>query len=207
MIVVVAVGGFVAYNNLGEDDDDGTRQTSSAAGESSQEAEQEAGFEKKVSTLKELFARGESMRCTYSYTDTSGNASSGMAYFANERMFGDFTVSQVDGTVLQSNVLKVDEVQYVWSNDAKQGYKASIADVSSDNDTNTNGPNEDEEYEFDCQPWSVDNSLFEVPADVEFTDTTELLQGLGASQQQAAAACAKLEGQSRVACEQAVGAQ
>ena len=66
-VVVLGVGAFLIFGSSGEED-------SSTKVNMSSETTQ--------SSFNELLAKGENARCTYDYTDESGNRSYGTAYFA-----------------------------------------------------------------------------------------------------------------------------
>lgn len=201
-IVVVGAIGYLVFS--GSDDSTDTNESTQSTQESTNDAAER-------STLNQLFARGENLECTYSYTDDSGNSNNGTAYFSGERMYGEFTVAQSEGQTLQSSVLKVDGYQYVWDKSTNQGYKLDLSTIDIDTDAtvenNDQGPDQDEEFDFNCTSWNVDESKFEVPGDVTFVDNSQIIQNVQENVQNAAEACAALEGQARVACEQAVGAQ
>lgn len=201
-VLVVAVGGFFVINNSGDDSSSNNEEVISSSDETTE-----------LASINSLLARGENAKCTYNYTDDAGNNSQGTAYFTGNRMFGDFSVTQVDGTSLQSNVLRLDTTQYVWDSTKKEGYKIDLSVIETQegesSDTSQNeAVDQDEEFEFKCTSWNVDESLLEVPSDVNFIDNTAAIQGIQQSTEQLMSACTNIpDAAQRAACEQAVGVQ
>lgn len=203
IIILIGVGGFFIINRNSDDESSNSNQNVSSGDQT-----------KEMASINELLARGENIRCTYDYRDDAGNSNQGTAYLAGNKMFGDFSVSQVDGTTLQSNVLRLDTMQYVWDKNTKEGYKidTSALETQQSENTSDNNQNEavdqDKKFEFNCIAWDVDESLFEVPADVNFIDNTQAIQDVQQNTEQLSSTCKNItDSTQRAACEQAVGAQ
>jgi len=37
--------------------------------------------------------------------------------------------------------------------------------------------NQTQDFDYKCTPWSVDNSVFELPENIEFMDLSEMMKG------------------------------
>ncbi len=158
------------------------------------------------STIDKLLAEGKSVKCTYDNTDDTGVRNQGTAYFAGGKMFGDFTATQTDGNVYQSNVLKVNNTQYVWDKEKKEGYKVDTTAITDSSETNNDSFKNNKEYDFNCSDWSVDESMFAVPSDVNFFDNTDLIQK-ARDFKLPDTACDSLEGEAKTTCQKALQTQ
>jgi hypothetical protein len=189
-VVVIGVGGFLVFGS----GDDNTENTQANA--SSERTEN--------SSFNQLLARGENGKCTYDYTDDAGNRSYGTAYFSQDKMFGDFTNVTAEGMTYQANVIRNGDTQYVWEKDSNEGYKTNVTESTEESQTETSETiDPDQNYEFKCVSWTVDNSMFEVPSDVTFTDLGAQIQEAQEQVQEAVeSACAQIaDPTARAACE------
>jgi hypothetical protein len=166
------------------------------------------------SSIKDLLASGENIQCTYSFTDDDGNENTGTTYIADERLRGSFTLNNAENGIQTSNMLRDTDYQYVWNDGSNEGFKTKVEAIDSEENQPAENTNEqeaidqDQKYDFDCSEWSVDETVFEVPANVEFTDyssrieqSRQLQEGMESNQQDA---CKQLSGQAREACEDAI---
>lgn len=197
VIAVVAIGGGVYYVvNKNNDEKSGDQN-------SSQNSER--------TSLNGLLGQNKNVKCEFSQTDEQGSKSSGTVYVAGERMRGNFTV-QVNGQAEQkSNILQDKEYNYIWAENETNGIKTKIVDVEAATDQQasngqTQSIDQDTEYDYNCVDWSVDESQFQVPGGIQFTDFSAQLEQAGQAQQNPAgaaqAACAQISDASiRAACE------
>jgi hypothetical protein len=199
VVVALAVAGggafYVANKNDGQ-----TNRSGQSIGENS--------------SINDLLASGENIQCTYSFADEDGNENTGTTYVAGERMRGSFTFNSQTEGVQTSNMLQDNEYQYVWSDGSNEGFKTKVEAADSEdsqpaeNADDQQAIDQDQKYDFDCSEWSVDETVFEVPANVKFTDyssqleqSRQLQEGVEYNQR---AACEQLSGQAREACEDAI---
>lgn len=140
-----------------------------------EEAEQQEGMNM---TFAELMALGENYTCTFTDVDTAGGTTNGVVYVESGagNMRGEFTMMEADGTTSESNVIRVGDKSYLWGSELEQGIVMTIppeddsAFGMDEHDGDDTGFSEDEPVDFDCEPWSPDDDMFEPPADVEFMD-------------------------------------
>lgn len=191
-VLLVGVGAFFVFNSL--------------ADESSEDAGVESASEN--TSFNQLLASGENARCTYDYTDESGNRSYGTAYFSgDDRMYGDFTNVSAEGTTNQAYVVRNGDIQYVWQAGSNEGFKTDVSQSTEETQTETSqNLDPDQNYEFKCVSWTVDESLFELPNDVEFVDIAEQLQQVQEQTQNAIEnVCSQIsDPTARAACEASV---
>jgi len=169
------------------------------------------------SSINDLLARSENVTCTFTYADDSGTASSGTVYIAsNQRMRGDFVSQAAGAERAEAGLIQKDETIYTWDKQTKNGIqtKKSTIDNQTDDGQQTQknedeSVNPDQQYDFNCQEWNVDESKFETPNDVTFTNFDQELQQAQDLSNQAGdiqrQACQQLASESeRKACEQAL---
>jgi hypothetical protein len=198
-VVTLAVAGGGAFYVVNKDD--------GAANQSGQNIGEN-------SSINDLLASGENIQCTYSFTDDDGNENTGTTYVVGERMRGSFTFNSQTEGVQTSNILRDNEYQYVWSDGSNEGFKTKVEAADSEDSQPAEKTDDqqtidqDQKYDFDCSGWSVDETVFEVPANIKFTDyssqierSRQLQEGTQYNQQ---AACEQLSGQAREACEDAI---
>lgn len=203
-VVALAVVGGGAYYVMSNND----KQQSTGSQSTSEQGENE------LNSIKGLLAQNKNVTCTFSSTDDSGNQTAGTVYVAGERMRGNFTFKVSDEAEQKSNVLRDSEYQYFWQEGADTGFKSKITEFEAEEgqeDANTQDQtvDQDAEYDFECSDWSVDESMFDTPDGVEFTDYSAQIEQSKQLQQnstdQQKKACASLTNESaRQACENAV---
>lgn len=197
LVVLVAVGGgaFVVTSNKNDD----KASTAESSGQST----------KTPKSINELLSQNKNIKCTFNTTDENGNKSSGTSYIAGQRMRGSFSIQTTGQAEQKTNVLRDDSSQYVWNEGSKTGFKtsnSSVAASSESQDTQSQqSVDQDKEYDFDCSDWSVDESMFKAPNDVEFTDFSAQVQQSQEAQQNISGACAQItDATARAACENAL---
>lgn len=155
--------------------------TSEADSPETADTSNEADVER-TATMRDLIARGEALECTFSFEDQDGVAGTGTGYFANdERMRMESTITQ-DGETYAANYIINDETMYMWG-EMQQGdfgiqmsFSAATEEDMTQNESDM--PVEmDENIDFSCTSWSVDESRFTVPTNIEFMDMDAMMQG------------------------------
>ena len=126
-------------------------------------------------TFKDLLQNGTSYQCTFSHSGEMGDTS-GEVFIAKENMVrGSYRVEDTQGNVFDVEVMQDGEFNYVWGTSpfGDTALKTKITDtqnMSGDTSSadNTNFLESEEEVDFECKPWRVDNSKFTAPSDIEF---------------------------------------
>ena len=182
-LAVVVLGGGVWYftQNTSTEDDKSTpaMQESGAADEIEMKEAEFTG----VGSFGSLLGLGQSITCTYSYEDESGSGS-GTSYFADGKMRVDATMS-TDGGTMNTHMINDGSYVYTWSIDTTERFamKMPVPDetmTAEDYDTPDMGAESqvsmDQSVEYECDRWSVDQSVFVPPSDVEFMDFGTMMQ-------------------------------
>ena len=182
-IVIVAVLillGVSGYFVLGKKDANKSAQNNT--GET-----QEVSSKKNLNTsLEELAKLGENLQCSFKYTDqTTGSVSSGTVFVAGSKTAGHFQTNDPTSGEIKSNMINDGTFVYTWLDSEKQGTKFQIPESAQDAtpegtspDQSNNSVDTNQNYEFNCDKWNVDESHFTPPADVQFMDLTAQQQQL-----------------------------
>jgi hypothetical protein len=134
-------------------------------------------------SLADFFSMTGSQKCTFS--DKSNN-SSGTLYVDNGKMRGNFQ-SVNNGKQMKTHMINDGTYVYMWIDGQKDGYKMSTATVKKEAAQISVAPNEqapteavnmNQQVNYSCGPWSVDTSVFTLPAGITFTDFSSMMQGV-----------------------------
>lgn len=130
--------------------------------------------------LRDLIARGEALECSFTFADEEGVAGEGTSFFANGQMRMDAVVTQDNSEHMVSYILK-DDTMYTWGTSADMGQFAITMPGTMNTELDATSEAEapvgvDEDVTYDCKSWSVDNSVFAIPADLEFMDMGAIME-------------------------------
>ncbi len=164
------------------------------------------------SSLAKLIAAGQSVACSYEKND-QGGLQKGTFYVAQNKMRGDMEVSQPGEGTFPMHMIHEGDWTYTWGGPLgeKQGMKINTAAVQAKRGPHAQGPDLNEEISLDCQPWPVDASKFNPPADVQFNELGWGMLGTpsaaGGMDMQAlrCSACDQAPPDARDQCRQALG--
>lgn len=126
-------------------------------------------------TLRSLLARNQDLECAVVYNEntTASSTIEGTSFMSRGRMRGDFIVPEL-GPENVSSMIITDTTLYAWTEiqGEKYGIKADLVSLATTTALDTHEPVPlDASVEYMCRLWPVvDGSVFEVPADVLFTD-------------------------------------
>lgn len=156
IVAIVAVG-FIAWNFLGK-------------GEVSVpvpgvEVKKEAGEEGEtfVGKLKDMVARGASLKCSYTQ-----NGFTGTSYIKNKKVYGEVTGENKTGYVIM-----IDKCMWSWSEGEAQGVKMCFEEDVWEEEEDGAAPTE---AEYSCIPAIVSDSKFNPPANVNFMEMGEMME-------------------------------
>lgn len=132
-----------------------------------------------ASSLKALIAMSGSQKCEVS-SPNDGQESNGEIYVANGMMRGNFT-SDVSGKIVASHMIVKNNTSYIWTDDMPQGFMMAINETPAGTDGET--PDQqaidlNQEYSYKCANWSTDESVFELPSNINFSDISAMMKGL-----------------------------
>ena len=124
-------------------------------------------------STKEMLALGKDQKCTFTRDDDNAQTS-GAVYFSGGKMRGDFNISSA-GKTFESHIISDGTDMYNWSSLMPQGIKIKVAAGTSDSTTQNNSFNIDDKVDYDCDSWNPDNSLFTVPTNIQFMDSSAMM--------------------------------
>lgn len=160
VVAVLVVGGYFVFKG-GEPKNPGE-----IKGEETTETGKKMAF-------SEFVKQGGSYKCTVKQS-LSDFENSGTVYINGANMRGEFSTI-AEGKNMDTVFITTDGYSYTWSSLLPEmGFKVKIkTDVAGDGNADTSGTynfNSEQIGDYDCQPWTVDASLFTIPSGVTFTE-------------------------------------
>lgn len=143
---------------------------------SNTEATAQSAAETSIETgsIKSLIAAGENQQCTFKSNEQDAETD-GTMYLSGGKMRGDFAID-ANGTKTSSHMIYDGTTGYVWMDGQVMGFKMSL-DANSQTTDKSQSIDPNKNYEFNCGRWSVDNSKFEIPAGIQFSEMPALPSG------------------------------
>ena len=163
-------------------------------------------------SLGDLLGKASGQQCSWSY-DNEGMESSGVVYVGKDKMYGEMQIQIQAGEGTETMEMKMindGETFYQWSEETKQGTKMTIEEMEemqeegaseASAETQARVESMQQEYEYNCSNWKIDNSKFEVPSGIEFVDLSAMMEDVNQMQQDVCEMCNQLpEGEARQQC-------
>ena len=128
--------------------------------------------------LAELFLSGQPLECQFTFVD-EGYVGEGVSYMDGEQMRMSAAIQQ-NGTSMTSDYILTGNTMYMWAETLEGFFAVSMpaGEESGMMDDEDDFLSMDDEVTYECQPWSVDASVFVPPTDVEFMDMGAMMQGM-----------------------------
>ncbi len=131
-----------------------------------------------ASDLTSILKSGKTQQCTFSYTDESGNSTSGKTYMTSGQMRTDVT-SSVNAKSSTIYVIRDGDDNYIWGSDFPNntGMRLTMSIdeyASNENSKKYFDPNMKADYE--CGGWTVDSTMFTPPSSVKFQDLSAMMK-------------------------------
>ncbi len=179
-LVVIAVTYFFIFNKA-------EAPSVESEGEDTSAEIQETKVEQGVSTFMSLFTKTETMKCTYS-TDAIGGDSiptNGVIYTAGGRVSVKTTMIQ-NNEEMTFNTIDDGTNNYSWGQSTEGTFAIKTKHLEPTTEAETVEPENNpasfdynQEVEYDCTPWTVDDSVFVPPSDIVFMDLEMMMSGEG----------------------------
>lgn len=159
-------------------------------------------------SLKDIIAAGIPQKCTFKAEAEGGNYE-GIVYSSGGKFRGDFT-TVTDEATIKSHMIIDGTINYTWTDGQTTGYKMTVeSEEAVDLDTNATPVAEvadlNQKSDYKCTAWIPDNSLFDPPKEITFTDLSALTAPDSASNP--CSACDLLSGDSKTQCLSALKCQ
>lgn len=182
LLVLIIVGAYMATGGFGsnEDEQNSATESSSETQQKESEASETSSEETSVNLIESALAGGDAVKCVFVQDNNSGTA-----YISSENKYRvDYQSPEGNGSLIFK-----DDVMYTWMDGESEGIqitnpKDSAGELSEQYDSYS--PEEIEENyneeNIDCEKFSFDDSLVELPSNVEFVSYDELLQSIPSAQ-------------------------
>lgn len=126
----------------------------------------------KKMAFSEFLKSGEASKCSVTQS-VSGLETKGTVYAYKGMMKGEFN-TEAYGKTIQTDFVLRDGYTYTWTSAApSMGFKVTVATPAGANVAPASGQigfNAETIGDYDCQPWTVDESKFTLPSSVTFKE-------------------------------------
>lgn len=156
-------------------------------------------------TIKDLIGLGRSVKCTWESPQGQGK---GVVYASANKAKTEMEID-VDGQKMMINSLIDGDWMYQWGNSMMGNTKMNIKELEKmapqqDQEQPQAAQNYNQELNYTCTPWGIDASVFNLPSDIEFTDTTQqmtnMMENAEQMQQDLCKMCQNLPEQAKADC-------
>jgi hypothetical protein len=131
------------------------------------------------STLTDVIGRGQNLECDWklpaSTTAEENPFNAGKLWTTGNKGRSTITANLSEGMTMEGNAVYKDNTIYSWIQTAgtKMGFKFTPSELAEMDSSMTAQQRQQaeqikQEMNFNCQPWTPDESKFELPSDVEF---------------------------------------
>jgi len=208
-ILIVIIGGLV-YSASKKNSDQLTP-TDETVVEVEEQQRDEGSF---IGSIKDVMNFGETQKCTWLAPDQG----EGTVYVDGKNTRSEFTMFAVeDQPAQQMFSIGDEEWAYTWNPATKKGMKVRVEEMKDDGsqieqykeDGEGEGQIEkdvdyqnmvDQDYEFKCESWGSDPSMFVPPTDVEFVDMNVMVDEIKQDLQGMKKICDMLDGTEKAEC-------
>jgi len=180
IIAALAIGGgvyVVKKNKAKVSTEDNVDTQANANADANANANANLGVNAKAKgSFRSLMALGKNTECSFTSVNDSVTSSGTVYITASGNMRGDYTTTTSSGTQTSSMILK-DGYSYVWS--GSQGAKMNMASLGNSASAGAQAQQSvdlDSQVDYDCKDWSVDQSKFTLPTNVNFIDLEALMK-------------------------------
>lgn len=126
-------------------------------------------------TILELLNMKKPMKCSWKQEATKGDEVTNIMYLDNGKFYQDVTM----GDMGHAYTINDGEYLYIWNDFTNLANKIKADDAAAGTGTPEQGQTGlNLKHDFVCENWSVDSSVFKVPADKNFEDITEEMTGV-----------------------------
>lgn len=132
-------------------------------------------------TIQDIFAGGKNQKCDFDVKESTGGETKGSVSVASDKAYGTFEMT-TNGKVTNTYMVRDGDTFYLWGNSLPLAIKTKMSvndmakQMSGGNYSNID-PNK--KLEFNCNSWTVDESLFTPPANIKFTDVANMMKNTG----------------------------
>lgn len=168
IVGIIVVAGIVAFIAKGP------KTIVKNSGDTGTNTETPVETTKSQKSIKELLASNSPTQCTFRIK-VDNSESTGSVFIADNKMRGEFS-STTSGKTYSSRLIIDNGIMYSWMDGQKTGVKLAVngkGQIGGNNiDANT-------KLDSECQPWTINTSIFLLPAGITFTDLNAMLNVQG----------------------------
>jgi hypothetical protein len=118
-------------------------------------------------SILSLLSGNKTVQCTIAYPNNGG---SGTVYVSGKKFSGEFTMRDASGKETVGHAISDGTYTYVWSSAASMGIKMKLdQSINAASQSNQN-VNINQDVNLNCSPWIANESKFQVPSNINFTD-------------------------------------
>lgn len=166
ILLVLGLGGFFLFSKQSPSTQN---QTSNAT----------TGDEKSaMGSLVDLINGGSNVTCNFNTpTDENGFSNKGTVYISSGNMRGDF-VTTTDGKVTNMSMIRNGNDNYIWGDEMETGIKMTLSqeDLAAETNETSKYVDLNQKLDYKCNPWGVDQSKFNPPSNIKFTDFSKMME-------------------------------
>ncbi|HLB51833.1 hypothetical protein A3F07_04315 [candidate division WWE3 bacterium RIFCSPHIGHO2_12_FULL_38_15] len=141
-------------------------------------------------SLLDMMKLNKKLTCNYTGKDDNGKTTFTTEMFVSgNKVRNNVRMTDNLDKTLESYMVSDGEWFYIWSNASDQGTKMKISemenimqettkDINNQPTNNVDLNKVSEKFDFSCNTWNPDMSMFEVPSDITFIDLQETLDKL-----------------------------
>lgn len=134
------------------------------------EAEVKTEAEKK--SLKDLAMSGKPQKCEFKQA-VENSESSGTYFISNGKVRGDYSISS-RGQNITGHMLMDGSSVYSWTDSQKQGFRMEVTGETDINTNQNQSVNINQQLNYNCEDWRVDESVFALPKDITFKSIADI---------------------------------
>ena len=175
-LLVVGGGAYFLLGNSSSDDDTSVvdnEETAENVVDSDAEGDVPSAFS---GTLGQLFGFGQNIMCTFTQDDEDASGT-GAIYVSGDKMRGDIKMTMKTGEgTLEASTIQKDDTIYSWGETPFGPFATKVAVQEEDKGKGHSPVDFDDEIDYKCEKWRVDNDKFDLPNDVSFDDINAEMQ-------------------------------
>ena len=178
VVVLIALVGLVGYKLMSSN-----KTVPQAKTQTTTQTAQPQTMQKNAvrGTILSLLDGGKTVTCTVTLTDNKGT---GTFYVASAKKFaGDINSVGTDNKPITTHMVSDGPFVYIWSAAMPMGIKMNLSAArnAANNAQTSQSFDMSQNVDMQCNPWIVDESKFTVPANVNFTDMSNLTNPAGST--------------------------
>jgi len=142
----------------------------------------EEGEEGLKGNIYDLLKLNRDIKCTFK-SESEDGTTLGVTYVTGGKTKTEVEIKNDDMNIKSYSILDGDWI-YTWTSESNQGTKTNLKEMEGviDEDTDDNTAessdyyNQYHEFDYKCTSWSPDESLFDLPENIEFVDLSEMVE-------------------------------